>query len=199
MFLSSALPMRTASTSVPSAAAGDEDGNIHLMELASGKFRRHLVGAHQGSISALLISKDSKRIVSGSTDTTAVVWDLTGQRNAQRKTLGAEDLQVCWDDLADDDAERAYQAICRLAAAPTDMVPYLGKELQPPARPEQDNGSLSPQRLRTLRALEALELAGTPQARRLLQKLAGGAAQVYVSREAKAALERLTGQPVRRP
>jgi WD domain, G-beta repeat len=156
-------------------AAGDEDGNIQLVELASGKFRRHLVGGHQGSISALLFSTDSKRLVSGSTDTTAVVWDLTGQRNTRRKPLGAAGLRACWDDLASDDAERAYQAICRLAASPAEMVPYLAKQLQAAARQEQDKRSLSPQQLRMLRALEALELAGTPQARQLLQKLANGA------------------------
>jgi RNA polymerase sigma factor (sigma-70 family) len=96
-------------------AAGDEDGNIHLVDLASGKFRRHLVGGHQGSISALLFSTDSKRLVSGSTDTTAVVWDLTGQQNTRRKPLGAAGLEARWDDVASDDAERAYQAIGRSA------------------------------------------------------------------------------------
>jgi RNA polymerase sigma factor (sigma-70 family) len=57
-------------------AVGDEDGNIHLVEFASGKIRGRLVGGHQGSISALLFSTDGKRLVSGSTDTTAVVWNL---------------------------------------------------------------------------------------------------------------------------
>jgi WD40 repeat protein len=68
-------------------ALGDEDGTIHLVELASGKFRRHLVGGHQGCISALLFSTDGERLVSGSTDTSALVWDLTGRQNARRQPL----------------------------------------------------------------------------------------------------------------
>jgi WD40 repeat protein len=182
-------------------AAGDEEGNIHLVELASGKFRRHLLGGHQGSISALLFSADSKRLVSGSTDTTAIVWDLMGQRNRRRKPLSTADLQACWTDLAGDDAERAYQAICRLANSPSEMVPYLSKQLPPVETLLQKQGkrSLSSRRLRMLRALEALELAGTPQARQLLQKLADGAPQADLAREAKESLERLAGQPVTAP
>jgi hypothetical protein len=60
---------------------------------------------------------------------------------------------------------------------------------------DEERRSPSPQRLRILRALEALELAGTPEAAQLLQRLAGGAPEACVTREAKAALERLTMRP----
>jgi WD40 repeat protein len=49
----------------------------------------------------------------------------------------------------------------------------------------------APKRLRELRAVTALEYLGTPEARRLLQDLAAGAANSRLTREAKAALERL--------
>jgi RNA polymerase sigma factor (sigma-70 family) len=241
-------------------AVGDEDGTIHLLELASGKFRRRLVGGHQGSISALLFSMDGKRLVSGSADTTALVWDLTGRLSAPRTALSAADLDACWTDLAGEDAERAYQSIRRLAASPTETLPYLGKKLQPAAsadarrvarlitdldsdqfivreqaskeleklgeaataacrqalaskpspelrrrlemllaKQEQERWSPSPERLRLLRTLEALEVAGTPKARRLLQKLASGAPGAYLTREAQAALARLTREPGMNP
>jgi RNA polymerase sigma factor (sigma-70 family) len=236
-------------------ALGDEEGTIHLVELASGKFRRRLTGGHQGGISALLFSTDGKRLVSGSTDTTALVWDLT-RRNGKRQPLGAADLDACWAALASADAERADQAIGRLAASPTEMLPYLEKRLQPAVRADarrvarliadldsdqfvvrkqaadeleklgeaatamyrtalagnpslelrrrleallekqdQERRMPSLERLRILRALEALELAGTPKARQLLQKLTGGAPEACLTREAKAALERLARQP----
>src|SRR5262249_58559504 len=55
---------------------------------------------------------------------------------------------------------------------------------------DRQRWSPSPERLRNLRALEALELAATPQARQLLQKLADGAPEAFVTREAEAILER---------
>ncbi len=45
-------------------------------------------------------------------------------------------------------------------------------------------------RLREVRAVELLELAATPEAKRVLETLAGGAADARLTREAKAALSR---------
>ncbi len=50
--------------------------------------------------------------------------------------------------------------------------------------------SLTPDALRELRAVEALENHGSPEARRLLQALADGAPGVRLTREAQAALRR---------
>jgi RNA polymerase sigma factor (sigma-70 family) len=48
-----------------------------------------------------------------------------------------------------------------------------------------------PNNLRMLRALETLELAATPKARQVLERLAGGAAGARITQDAAAALERL--------
>jgi hypothetical protein len=56
-------------------------------------------------------------------------------------------------------------------------------------------GQASPVRLRSLRALEVLERAGTAEARQLIQRIAAGAAEARLTREAKASLERLARQP----
>jgi hypothetical protein len=58
-------------------------------------------------------------------------------------------------------------------------------------RQEQERITPSPERLRVLRALEALELTGTPDAGQLLQKLADGAPEAHVTQEAGVAVERL--------
>jgi hypothetical protein len=47
-----------------------------------------------------------------------------------------------------------------------------------------------------LRAIEVLERIGTPGAQELLRKLAGGAAAARQTREAKAALQRLTSRKI---
>jgi hypothetical protein len=52
------------------------------------------------------------------------------------------------------------------------------------------------QRRRTLRAVQALEHLGTPAARELLARLAEGAPEALLTREAKAAAQRLTKLPM---
>jgi hypothetical protein len=53
----------------------------------------------------------------------------------------------------------------------------------------------SPEALRAMRAVEALEQVGTPEARRMLGGLAKGAPGARLTTEAKAALARWTGRP----
>jgi WD40 repeat protein len=53
------------------------------------------------------------------------------------------------------------------------------------------DGPANGDRLRLLRALEVLESVGTPEARRVLKRLAGGEPSALLTREAKAALARL--------
>lgn len=50
---------------------------------------------------------------------------------------------------------------------------------------------VSPERVAATRALEVLELAGTPEARRLIKSLADGAPGTPATTEAREALERL--------
>jgi hypothetical protein len=54
----------------------------------------------------------------------------------------------------------------------------------------------APEMLRTLRGIEVLEHAGTPEARALLEALAGGAADARPTWEAKASLKRLQPRQV---
>ena len=48
-----------------------------------------------------------------------------------------------------------------------------------------------PEQLRVLRAIEVLEYAGTPEAREVLEKLAGGGPQALRTRQSRASLDRL--------
>lgn len=55
-----------------------------------------------------------------------------------------------------------------------------------------ENASLSPETIRHVRAVEVLESIGNPEARRLLDKLATGPAEMRLTQEAQTAVNRLT-------
>jgi RNA polymerase sigma factor (sigma-70 family) len=226
--------------------------NVRLWEIATGKERKRLAG-HEGDVTALAFSPDGRTLVSGGSDTTALVWDLTG-RLADGKLRPAElsqrDLELAWTDLRGDDAARAYPALWTLAASPKQALPLLrgalpratpagaeqiskliaglddddfdrrekateelvkvGEQAEPLVKKalegkpsvemrrrleyvlERLRGSGdSGERLQQARALEVLEATRTPEARAVLEELARGEADAWLTREAKAALARL--------
>ncbi len=104
---------------------------VYLYEMATGKERLRLRG-HRGKIYALHFTADGRTLASASRDTTALFWDLTGRRSAA--TGGSEKERfAAWEDLADDDAERAYQAIWKLASTPVETLAMLRQRLAPAA------------------------------------------------------------------
>ena len=228
-------------------AWAEESGIIHWLELAAWSERRTFSG-HAGAVGEMAFTADGKRLISGSEDTTALVWDLLGDGPA---TLSAEQRDACWTALADNDAAKAYRAMCRLIAAPADGLALLRQHLKPvesvddkrikrliadldsdafavrekatkelqklgelaepayrkvlAAQPAlemrrrlqellddiaQHQWHLTPEILRQLRAIEVLERIGAPEARKLLDALAGGAAGARLTREARAAVRR---------
>ena len=56
------------------------DPVVHLLDVATGK-ERHALAGHEGGIVLLTFSADGKTPVSGSTDTTLLVWDLTAPQS----------------------------------------------------------------------------------------------------------------------
>jgi WD40 repeat protein len=173
------------------AWSGLPERNVRLLEIATGRERHQLV-ARKVFARTLVFSADGKRLLSCHADTTAVLWDLTGRlaaRGAWDRPLSARELHTRWTELAEADAVRAYEAIRRLAASPAEAVPYLAARLAPvPVADEK-------RRLRTLRALEVLERAGTAEAKRVLERLAQGAGEARLTLEAKAARQRLARLP----
>jgi WD40 repeat protein len=236
------------------AWTSSSDPAIHLLEAASGKERRTLTG-HRGPVEALAFSADGTRLVSCSTDTTALVWDLTGRLAAPgaSQPLSTADLSACWAALAGDDAGHAYPAMRKLSGSPEEALPSLREHLRPvrpapakrladliadldsdqfrtredAAQELQQLGELaasacraalasrqSPEKrrrlnalvdrqahervipsaaaLRAVRGVEVLEAIGTAEALRHLEELAAGALEARLTREARAALDRLT-------
>jgi WD40 repeat protein len=148
-------------------------GTAYLFEIATGKLLKTLSG-HRGKIHMAAFTPDSKALVTGSDDGTALVWDLTGLLAPEKV-----DVKACWGELAMPERRTAYGAFCRLRAVPDAAVPFLKQELikaAPVAELEL---------LRRAWAIRLLEDVASASAREVLQDLARDNA------EAQAALRRL--------
>jgi hypothetical protein len=73
------------------------------------------------------------RLLSGSSDATALIWDVSEHLNAKTTALPPTELDRCWDDLGGTDAVRAYRAVRRLTKSPSEAVGFLRGHLQPAA------------------------------------------------------------------
>jgi hypothetical protein len=231
--------------------ASSDGEAVHVWDVAAGKKVCTFAG-HRGEVQSLAFSADNRRLASTSTDSTVLLWDLTGKSGPVAGPAGEpgeKDIAGWWADLSGDDARRAQAAVWRLAETPGRFVPFLRQRLRPatdawakqirqhiaeldsdtfairqkafeqlaglgraaaPALREALRGNPSAEvrrrvaellerasrpptgeELRTLRALAALEHARTPEARRLLEELAGGVPEAPQTQEARAALARL--------
>jgi WD40 repeat protein len=225
-------------------ATGNDNGKLALWEVATRKLILEL-GSHENSIKALAFH--GRRLISGSADSTILVWDITGKALGQgvQKTSTA-----LWQDLAREDVPAAYRAVWQLVNSPEATVKLLREQLQPaplidqaridqliadlesnkfPVREEAtrqlyqhgfialpalkkvlagpptlevrrrveglleriESRILSAEQLRECRAIYVLEEVASPAARDLLRRLAHGGGGAVLTREAKAALERL--------
>jgi WD40 repeat protein len=159
------------------AWGGRNEGSLWLGELASGMVRQRL-RAHQGRVQSLCWSQDGRKLLTGSADTTAILWDLSGPVNAAPGTevvFPEAEFEQCWADLRGSDAKKAYAAVRRLAAAP-DGAAWLGRRLRPVQAAderrvtilikdlESTNFSTREQAARNLREMGELSLPGLRQA-----------------------------------
>jgi WD40 repeat protein len=117
---------------------GNSQGDLHVFEVSTGKALGRLIG-HRGPARALQFSPDGSLLISGSDDTTILLWDVARLRPAPAPLarLSAEELVRLCDDLGSGDAAKAYRAVRALAGA-ADFVGPLGKRLalagEPPAK-----------------------------------------------------------------
>jgi WD40 repeat protein len=146
-------------------------GTVRVWDAATGK-ELHRFAGHQGGVIALAFTADGRRLVSGSFDTTALVWDVAGVVKAGRP-LSAElppaALEALWADLSGADAVRAYRAVVALAAAPRSAVALIQKRVRPAA-------AADPRRVeRLLVELDSETFEVRDRAARELEKLGEGA------------------------
>lgn len=108
---------------------------VRIWDLLSGEEVGRCEG-HEGGVVSLRFTPDGQRLVSGSKDTTALVWDVTRlarPSSPARDRLDEKSLEALWEDLQDRDAEKAFTAIRKLASHPAAAAKLLGHRLTPAA------------------------------------------------------------------
>jgi WD40 repeat protein len=182
-------------------AFGGSDGAVWRWDLRTCRGLPALVG-HRGKITSLAFSADSRFLVSGSGDTTALVWDMSKPETQEKAALGAKRMEAMWQDLADGDAVKAYQAIVALTAA-QEGVAFLGRKLAPVPPPDAKKVArliedLNHERF-AVRDKAAAELARLGElVEPDLGKAAKGDASLEMQRRIEQLLDRLEG-PVHQP
>jgi RNA polymerase sigma factor (sigma-70 family) len=118
-------------------AAGDASPIIHVYSIRTGKELAQLKG-HGGPVTALAVRE--KVLVSTSTDTTALVWNLAGLNHEQPAVVELDEArtEALWHDLGSADARKAYQAIRTLSAAARQALPLLRQRIRPLDPPDGD-------------------------------------------------------------
>jgi WD40 repeat protein len=106
------------------------DRNIRIFDLGTGKELGQFKG-HEGTVVSLAFAADNRTLISGSADTTALVWDA-GRFLKKTPTveLKAEQVDQLWKDLAGDPL-KAYQAIQTLSTAPKQAVALVKEKIKP--------------------------------------------------------------------
>ena len=175
-------------------ASGSMDRTVRLWELATWKERRRYEG-HLGSISKLAFSTDGLTLASASGDTSVLLWSVMEGDPRQRR------LEKLWDDLACDDAPRAWRAVCTLVEARALAIPWLKDHLKGQSAADRDRmahliADLDSDQFSVRRqaALELEKLAdlAQPALREALQRRPS----LEVRRQVEQLLEKLEG-PVR--
>jgi WD40 repeat protein len=112
--------------------AGANNGSgtrkIYLWDLRTGHVLPPLYG-HNHYIASLAFGPNG-RLVSGSFDTTALVWDVTTRHGPAPAALAMEQWPAAWADLAGD-GTTAHNTIERLLATGPAIVPFLRERVRP--------------------------------------------------------------------
>ncbi len=104
-------------------------GEVHLYEVATGSFRTAVAG-HRDMVLSLAVPNDVRHMVSGSKDTTALLWDV-GLFHGSKQSLTVEERNKAWEALTDPDGKNAYEAMAKLARDSSGFVELARSQLKP--------------------------------------------------------------------
>jgi len=177
-------------------AVGGMDGTVSFWSVRSGEKLGERPG-HRGYITVIRYLPDGKRLLTASSDSTAILWDLAGLKKPDGTAATGPDrkrLEAAWGDLASDNATKANEAVFALAAAGPAAVDVLAGRLQSVEVTEEDRvreliEDLGDERYAVReRATRELSKLG-PMAEPALRKAAGDSAGEEVRARAQMLLE----------
>ena len=93
-------------------AASELDGSVTFRSASDGRNLGKRKG-HRGLVSAMAFLPDGKRMLTGGTDGTAVLWDVADMKDRPAGTAkpDAKAMQRAWLELASDDGVKAHGAV----------------------------------------------------------------------------------------
>jgi WD domain, G-beta repeat len=161
-------------------AAAERDHTVWVYNLATGQIRHRFAG-HSGAISSLAFTADGRRLISASSDLTALVWDVGLARSGGIAKPEAKDFDRLWADLSRPDWPTASSAMAALVAHPDAGIATLHDRLHP-ATPTGDSQTIDGM----VAKLDSPKFAEREQASRDLTAL-GSAIRDDLSRRAETA------------
>ena len=112
-------------------AVAETNGSISFWSVPTGEKLGERRG-HRGYITAMSFLGDGTRLLTGSSDGTAILWSLDGLKKPAPASAkaGTKELARCWEQLASADAAEAQESIFRMIAGGARSVTLLGERLQ---------------------------------------------------------------------
>ena len=161
---------------------GCSTGQVFGYDLISGELSGPHAG-HRAMIDVLAVSPDGATLVTGSTDTTALVWTAAAVRpkGAAAAAPKPGDLERWWKDLVAPGGDAVRSALGGLAGSPKDALPFLKEHLKPPPLPSRD------QIAGWVRDLDSQRFAVREKASRALAALGEDATDILTDAQPKAA------------
>jgi WD40 repeat protein len=110
-----------------------QSGSVRVYDVITGKSLGALTG-HGGGVTALALAGDGKTLVTGSTDTMVLAWDMTRFQPEKQAPGELKDGEVegLWTVIGGLEGNLAFGAIHRLSTnSPDQVVAFLGGRLKP--------------------------------------------------------------------
>jgi RNA polymerase sigma factor (sigma-70 family) len=158
----------------------------------------HREPGHPGITGKVYFSPSGRLLATTQLDFTVLIWktaEFVDPKRPKPVPLSRDELAAAWADLANEDAEKAYAALGKMARSPDEAVPWVRERV----RPAQQLAEPDPKRLeKLLAALDSDEFPVRKQAAADLEKLGEAALPFYQrvlngtpSTEVRASIERL--------